>query len=76
MARSVGKIFKTNYGVAITGIAGPSGGSKLKPVGLVCIAIADGKKVRCTKNRFFGTRTEIKSRAASTALNLLRVHLL
>ena len=76
MAQNVREILRANYGVAITGIAGPSGGSSKKPVGLVYIAIADGKKTTCCKSRFFGTRTEIKNRSAHKALDLLRLRLL
>ncbi len=76
MAQNVREILKTNYGIALTGIAGPGGGSSKKPVGLVYIALADGRKTTCCKNQFFGTRVEIKNRAAHKALDLLRLRLL
>lgn len=76
LARNVRVRFKTDYGIAISGIAGPSGGTKLKPIGLVYLVIASHKKVLCRKERFFGTRTEIQSRAANKALDLLRLELL
>lgn len=76
MAQAIRKILKSDYGVGITGIAGPAGGTAKKPVGLVYIALADKKKVICVKNRFFGSRSEIKSRSADTALNILRLELM
>lgn len=75
MAQNVRKIFNSDYGLGITGIAGPSGGSTKKPVGLVCIALSDGQKTTVTKHHFSGTRAEIKDRSAKTALNLLRITL-
>ena len=71
MARNVRRIFKTNYGLAITGIAGPNGGNKEKPVGLVYIAVSNSKKVLCKKYRFRGSRSHVKSRSAQAALKLL-----
>ena len=54
--------------VALTGIAGPGGGSLAKPVGLVYIAVAD--KARCSvfKNHFSGSRAAIRSAAVASAL--------
>jgi nicotinamide-nucleotide amidase len=76
MAKNVRQVFGAGYGIGITGIAGPSGGSAKKPVGLVYIALAGPRKITVTENRFYGTRTEIKSRAAKKALDLLRRALL
>ena len=76
MAQNIRRIFKSDYGVGITGIAGPTGGTPKKPAGLVYIALADKKKVICVKNRFFGNRSEIKSRSADRALDMLRLKLL
>ena len=73
MAGNVRRILHTDIGLGITGIAGPSGGSRRKPVGLVFIAIADSSQVRVIKNRFFGTRGEITAAAAHKALDLLRL---
>ncbi len=76
MAKNCRIRFSSDYGVGITGIAGPSGGSGKKPVGLVYIAISGAAGTRVFKNQFFGNRTEIKNRAAQTALDLLRLHLM
>ena len=45
MVKNVSKIGKTNMSVSITGIAGPSGGSKIKPVGLVYVGIKKGNRI-------------------------------
>jgi nicotinamide-nucleotide amidase len=59
--------------IAISGIAGPGGGTKTKPVGLVFIGVAAGNRVRIQKHLFTGAREIIKQRAAWTALNQLRI---
>jgi len=62
--------------LSTTGIAGPDGGTSLKPVGLVYMALADKCGVYSTKHLFDGDRRKIKEMAALTALNLLRLHIL
>lgn len=71
MADSVRKLLKTDYGISITGIAGPSGGSKDNPVGLTYIAVANSKKVLCKEFHFKGSRLSIKTSATQSALELL-----
>jgi len=71
MAQNVLKILNTHLGVSITGIAGPSGGTKAKPVGLVFIAVADQKKVLSRQFLFNGPRLSIKNQAANKALEML-----
>ena len=55
MARNVRRLFKTDHGIAITGIAGPRGGTKAKPVGLVYIAVSSAKKTSCKGRALSGT---------------------
>lgn len=76
MAEGIRARFHSDIGIAITGIAGPDGGSKQKPVGLVYIALSINKKTFVEKNLFFGRRTDIKHRAALKAMDILRLHLL
>jgi len=62
----------STYGVGITGIAGPSGGSEEKPVGLVYLAVTDGKDTEVIEKRFTGDRDRIRQHAAQQALDLVR----
>jgi PncC family amidohydrolase len=73
MAKNIRKIAKTDFGIGITGIAGPTGGSKDKPLGTVFIAISDKNKSVCKKFVFKGNRWSIQKQAASKALQLLRL---
>lgn len=73
MAKNVRKLTKADIGIAITGIAGPSGGSILKPVGLVFIAVYFKNKIICEKFKFSGKRLEIKKKSADKALELLQI---
>ncbi len=72
MARSIRKIHKTDLGIGITGIAGPTGATKTKPVGLVYIALSVRAETICLQCQFKGTRTHIKRQAATQALRLLK----
>lgn len=71
MARGVRKIHQTDFGIGITGIAGPSGGSRAKPVGLTYIAVATAKETVCLRCLFQGDRARIKSQTATQGLKLL-----
>ena len=71
MARNVRKILDTDYGLGITGIAGPTGATKNKPIGLVFIAINTGSKTIVKRCLFKGNRTTIKKQASQTALKML-----
>ncbi|MDP2939365.1 MAG: CinA family protein [Candidatus Omnitrophota bacterium] len=71
MAKNIRKIAKTDFGMAITGIAGPTGATATKPVGLVYIALAIAEKSIVKKFNFKGRRLSIKSLAAESALKLL-----
>jgi nicotinamide-nucleotide amidase len=75
MATNVRKKMNANFGIGITGIAGPSGGSPKKPVGTVWIAVASGKKT-VSKRFIFGSDRERNIRkSALSALNMLRIML-
>jgi nicotinamide-nucleotide amidase len=68
--------FRTDLAVSTTGIAGPGGGTANKPVGLVHIALAWDGGVASQKFSWVGTRTEVQSRTAKLALNMVRLHML
>jgi len=76
MADGVRRRSGTTFGLATTGIAGPSGGTSERPVGLVYVALAwEGGDI-AREYRFHGGRELIKYRAAQRALEMLRRHLL
>jgi len=75
MAERVREVFGSCYGLAVTGIAGPSGGSASKPVGLTYIGLADGRKTRIYKFIFHGERKGNRLRAAQKSLLVLKDHL-
>ncbi|WP_347028411.1 competence/damage-inducible protein A [Intestinibacter bartlettii] len=76
MASGVAARYNTNVGIATTGIAGPSGGTDEKPVGLVYFGIYINGKVITKKYVFNGDRQGIRERATRTILNDLRLELL
>lgn len=76
MARGVKTKLVSDIGIAITGIAGPTGGSKIKPVGTVFIAISGKTKKECKRFLFKGNRKTIKLSASSKALDMLKDFLL
>lgn len=70
MAAGARRTLRADIGIAITGIAGPSGGSDLKPVGLVHFAFDDGKQ-RLGEHRLFnGSREEVRLAAAQHAVEM------
>jgi len=72
MAQGVRAIGQTSLGLAVTGIAGPGGGSDQKPVGLVYIALASENTTLCEEFHFRGDRATIKELTANAALNMVR----
>jgi len=72
MAEGVQRQFAADAALAITGIAGPAGGTPEKPVGTVWLAARFGTESRALKRIFPGDRAEIRARAAQAALDLLR----
>ena len=75
MAEGVCRVTGADIGISVTGIAGPSGGSDLKPVGLTYIAIHDWSGTYCQKFIFKHDRIKNKERSVQTALNLVRLRL-
>jgi nicotinamide-nucleotide amidase len=78
MAAGVRRLANSDFGLAVTGIAGPDGGTVEKPVGLVYIGLSDSHSTKVVTCRFPEqlSRSEIRLRSASEAINLLRLHLL
>ncbi|MBN1526763.1 MAG: nicotinamide-nucleotide amidohydrolase family protein [Candidatus Omnitrophica bacterium] len=72
MAKGVRKLAGAYIGIGITGIAGPTGGTAKKPVGLVYIALVTDKKRIVRECRFRGSRKEIKFQASQVALDMIR----
>jgi len=76
MAMGVRKTLHADFGIGITGIAGPSGGTRSNPVGTTYIAVSSSQETLCLDCRFQGTRSRIKSQATTQALRLLDQFLL
>jgi nicotinamide-nucleotide amidase len=76
MAEGIRKRARTDFGLAVTGIAGPGGGSAEKPVGLVYIALADDVRTKHRKLQIPGDRQLIRWRSSQAALDLLRRRLI
>jgi len=75
MAEGVRRIAKTDFGLSVTGIAGPGGGTPEKPVGTVFIALADGAGTECRRFSFPWDRRRNKVLASQWALMMLKNHL-
>lgn len=71
MADRVRRHSQSSFGIGITGIAGPTGGSSKKPVGTVFVALASHGKKLCQELRLKGNRSQIREKASLAALNLL-----
>jgi nicotinamide-nucleotide amidase len=76
MAEEIRSSSRTDFGIGITGIAGPEGGTPEKPVGLVYIALADLRTTRVERYHFPPGRERVKFMSTQAALNLLRLRLL
>jgi len=72
MAMGIRRTSGADFGIAVTGVAGPDGGTARKPVGLVYIALAHARGAAVVRSLFFGGRAEIKFQASQKALDLLR----
>jgi nicotinamide-nucleotide amidase len=76
LAEGIRRRVGSTFGVGITGIAGPGGGSDEKPVGTVHVAIAHAGGIKERGTRFPGDRESIRWQASQIALDLVRVHFL
>jgi PncC family amidohydrolase len=70
MAKNVLKLMDAQMSIAVTGIAGPSGGTKDKPIGTVWICIGQKSNILSKKFLFIGNRLEIRQKTTIEALNL------
>ncbi len=76
MAQGARQILGTDWAIAVTGIAGPTGGTDEKPVGLIFIGLAGSAGTKTYRHIFSGDRQIIRLRSALTGLNYLRLELL
>ncbi len=72
MARGVKNRLSSDVGVAITGIAGPTGGTAKKPIGLVYIAVATGKRCKVKRFIFIGGRQTVRKSSVEKAFDMIR----
>ncbi len=75
MARAARRLFGTDVALSATGIAGPTGGTPQKPVGLVYIALSTRETDRCQRHVWSGDRLENKEQSAEAALRMLLEYL-
>jgi nicotinamide-nucleotide amidase len=76
MAEGMRRVTAVDHALAVTGIAGPTGGSDAKPVGTVYFGLASPDKTQTFLFHFSGERGQVQALASQTALDLLRRHLL
>jgi nicotinamide-nucleotide amidase len=76
MARGAKRLAGADFALALSGIAGPAGGNREKPVGLVYIALEGTTGTKVAKHNFQGERSAVKNQSARKALLMLREALL
>lgn len=72
MAEGIRKVAGTDLGLSVTGIAGPDGGTELKPVGLVYVALASKNGTVCKELRLAGNRRKIRNNTVLNAFDMIR----
>lgn len=72
MADGIRARARADIGLGVTGIAGPTGGTPEKPVGMVVVAVVTASDRRCRTFRFFGEREQVKFQASQSALDMVR----
>ncbi|MDR1401204.1 MAG: nicotinamide-nucleotide amidohydrolase family protein [Endomicrobium sp.] len=76
MAEGILRLSGSDYAFSTTGIAGPCGSTKEKPIGLVYVGFADKNKAESFKFNFSGTRLEVRKKTVDAVLDLLRRRLI
>ena len=71
LAEAVRRWAGSDYGLAVTGVAGPGGATQEKPVGLTFVAFASDQRAACERHVFAGDRSAIKRSSAAASLDLL-----
>jgi nicotinamide-nucleotide amidase len=71
MAKGAMKVFGTDVAASATGIAGPGGGSELKPIGTVFIAVTNGTRTECRGSILKGSREDIRNGTAKSMIRML-----
>lgn len=74
MAEGARDVAGSDLGIAVTGIAGPGGGSPDKPVGTVCFGLATAMETETQRQLFAGSRIEVKLKSAQQVLEWIRRH--
>jgi nicotinamide-nucleotide amidase len=72
LAEGIRKRCGTTFGIGITGVAGPTGGTPQKPVGLVFLALASERQTEMLEKNFMGDRKRIRWYASQQALDMVR----
>ncbi len=75
LAKNIKQLANTELGLGVTGVAGPTGATKAKPLGLVHIALASPRKIYYRELHFHGDRSAVRLRASQAALDMLRRYL-
>jgi len=76
LAQGIRQAAGTDLGLAVTGIAGPGGGTDAKPVGLVYLSLSSAQGVKTTEHRFLGDREQVRSKTSQVALDMVRKYLI